>query len=177
MLMIEVDSGDGVIDLEEAKQQLRVVSDDDDERIMAAIAAATQWAEDETHRPIDARQFVVNLERFPAAIVLRGYVSAIDSIKYLDSSGALQTVSTSVYTTTTGTHYTMLDEAPGQAWPDTGEYRNAVQVTYTAGWSAGTLPPTLRQAILLKLSSDYWSDEAFEDRAVAMLRAWKLPVW
>jgi uncharacterized phiE125 gp8 family phage protein len=190
----EVDAAQ-VVTLEEAKDHLRLTGDDQLDRIAGEIDSAISWAEDLTARAIRRSQYLLSMETFQVidhrqSIRIQGFVSSVDSIKYKDSSGTLQTVSTSVYQTLKGQHSTMIREAANQSWPALHQFMDALQVTFTAGWVSSDVPFQIRQAILLKLGSFHFvrapgdSDDAnivigrgVDIAAQALLKPWQLPVW
>ena len=186
-----------VVTLVEAKSHLRLTDDYDDDRIVGEIDAAISWSEDITSRAIRRVQYLLSTDGFQridnrASIRLQGYVSSVDSIKYRNSAGTLQTIATTVYQTLKGQHSTLIREAQNQSWPPLEYFMDALQVTFTAGWIASDVPHQIRQAILLKLGSlhfvrapgDNTDDHntaigrlGVEGAAQALLNPWKLPVW
>lgn len=185
--------------LEAAKQHLRITSDDDDDSIMREIQAATAWAEDETHRILDSRTLKLYLCEFPYDdIVLRGAISSVSSIQYRDFSGNLLTVagpndspaSSAIYSVLIGQHSTVISQTPNYSWPGTGEYEDAVQITYVEGFTYSTVPLQIMQAILLKLGWFHSIRDALDaddtntaigrgvDIAASnLLKPWKVPIW
>lgn len=184
----EVDAAQ-VVTLEEAKDHLRLTGNDELDRIIGEVDAAISWAEDFTARAIRRSQYLLSMETFQIvdhrqSIRIQGFVPSVDSIKYRDSSGSLQTVATSVYQTLKGQHSTMIREAANQSWPALHQFMDALQVTFTAGWISSDVPYQIRQAILLKLGSIHFrrgpgddEDGGIDGAAEALLKSWKLPVW
>lgn len=187
--LVTVPDAAQVVNLEQAKAHLRITEDDSDDQIEAEVEAAISWAEDFTARPIRRAQYLLSMECFQLidrrwSIRIQGYVKTVDSIKYRDSTGTLQTVATSVYQALIGQHSTVIREAPNQSWPELQEYIDALQVTFTAGWIATDVPLPVKQAILLKLGSLHFRrgpgdepDDGIDAAAEALLKPWKLPVW
>ena len=79
-------------------------------------------------------------------------VASVSSIAYVDSAGASQTWTGSLYQVQTSPkRRTRIAPAYGESWPDyRSETFGAVTVTFVAGWaSAAALPLPLRQAVLM----------------------------
>lgn len=122
------------IHLDEAKKHLRVTTSDDDAAIARMIRAARRHAETWCRRAFVRQQRRLALDAFPAVIEIPvGPLRAVSSIQYLDTSGALQTLSTSLYRVDTYGERARITPAYGESWPSTYPVTNAVLVTYTAG--------------------------------------------
>jgi uncharacterized phiE125 gp8 family phage protein len=83
---------------------------------------------------------------------------AVESVKYLDMNGDLQTLATSEYLIDNVSVPGLIMPAYGKSWPSTRDQFNAVRVTYVVGW-AGTeddpVPAPLKQALLLLVAQLY----------------------
>ena len=90
-------TGTSVVPLSEAKEFLRVDSSDEDTTITALLDAAVAWVEDYCNRSFSARSAVFHVERWRNAALAYGPVTAITHVKYDDTSGAEQTLSTDKY--------------------------------------------------------------------------------
>jgi uncharacterized phiE125 gp8 family phage protein len=150
------------VSLAEAKLHLRVTSTDDDTLITALIAAARETAEHEMGRSIISQTWEKALDMFPDAIELPP-VASITSLKYLDSDGVEQTLSTGSYTmdNASDTAPSWLTPAAGYGWPETYADVNAVKVRYVAGWAnAAAVPQGIKQWMLLNIGHWYENREA-----------------
>lgn len=175
------------VTLEQVKAHLRITTDSEDETLRHYLQAAFDWAEQRTQRAIVSRNYLIVRDTFPGrcwALPL-GRISAVVSVKYIDSDGDLQSWDASNYETDVSTDYNpRVRPSPANAWPSTGEYFNAAQCTVTAGWSQEDIPYTLRQAILLKCGEldegrapgDAEPDASVES-AERMIASWTLPPW
>lgn len=162
------------VSLEQAKAHLNVRTADDDALISALIVAAREWAENETGYAIAARQLRLLLDAFPSsgedAIALpRSRLISIDSVEYVDRNGATQTWGAANYTADTASVEGRLLRAFGAAWPEARSQRQAVTITYTAGWPddgasppdyGANVPQAIRQAMLLMIGHWYENREA-----------------
>lgn len=162
------------VSLEETKAHLRVDGSDEDALISALIVAARQWAENEIGYVTVQRQLRLLLDGWPASgvdtITLpRSRLISIDSVEYVDRDGATQTWANTNYVADTASVEGRLLRAPGVAWPETRAQRQAVRITYTAGWPddgasppdyAANVPQAIKQAILLMVGHWYEHREA-----------------
>ena len=144
----------------EAREHIRVPGDEVD--VLAAIAAATAFAEDYTRRSLRRKTFRLNCDYFPYF----GGISlpfppllSVDSIMYRDTSEAMQTLDSSTYFVDTFSTPGRVLLADGQQWPDVSPNPNAVLISYSAGY--GHLAPVaIKQAILLMIGHFYENREA-----------------
>lgn len=150
------------VSLVEAKAHLRVTGSDEDTLITALIAASREAAEHELGRALISQTWEKTLDMFPEAIELPNVpVQSVTSLKYLDSDGAEQTLSSSSYTldNASDSRPAWVTPAYGRTWPDTYAEVNAVKVRYVAGWAnAATVPQAIKQWMLLNIG--HW----FENR-------------
>ncbi len=116
-----------------------------DAQIAPLITAFRQQAEHETSRRLITQTVELVLDGFPSSHIdlTLPDAQAITSIKYIDTAGAEQTL--------TGTVYQLdADSTPSRAllkydqeWPETQDVPNAVRVRFTAGYGdAPTDVPT-----------------------------------
>lgn len=156
------------ITLADAKLHLRVDdingSHPDDAYITALVQSARIVAEHHTQRSIAAEQTLeMALDDFPSSdcIVLeRPPVQSVISVKYTDGNGVEQTFSASSYELSTYGNLSRLQLVYAATWPTTRVQRDAVRIRYVAGYSAATLPRSLRQAMLLLIGHWYANREA-----------------
>lgn len=87
-----------------------------------------------------------------------GPVTSVESFKYLDSAGDLQTLATDQYVLDEWSRHACVYLASGGAWPTALAARNSIRIRYMAGYtfpddspSAYPLPDDLRTAMLLVL--------------------------
>lgn len=86
---------------------------------------------------------------------------SIESIKYCDSSGTLQTVDPAVYTVIDGP-ISAVEPAFNRAWPSPRSQIRAVQINFTAGYgdAASAVPAPIRAAMKLLVGHLYRNREA-----------------
>ena len=152
------------ITLSEAKNHLRVLSDDDDQLIRSYIKAATEYCEQQVPggRAFSQQTWKWKLHNFPAASfeLPRPPLQSVSHVKYYatSSSTGLTTLSSTAYLVHKATRL------PGQielhpnkgSWPTVADRADAVQVTFVAG-SSGSVDEQAKHAIKL-LVSHYYDD-------------------
>jgi len=129
--------------------------------IEGIIIAARKAAENFLNRTIVERQRVMVLDAFATVIeLLNGDVSSVDTVAYVDTNGADQTVSSYILSDN------RLTAAYGASWPDTRDQLGAVTITYTAGYTPigspaeDSTPENIVQAIYLMIGDMYDNREA-----------------
>lgn len=153
--------------LAEAKRQLRVEVDDDNDLIVDILKAAREYVETFTGRLLLTQTWDYKLDAFPCGAIHlpRAPISAVSAITYLDSAGTLQTWSAASYRTSlpTGPKAAAgrITPAYGESYPSTYGVIEAVTVRVVAGYgsTAASVPTSLRQAIKV-LCSHLWHERA-----------------
>lgn len=153
------------VTLAEAKDHLRVTSDDEDTLIRSLITAARQRMELATWRAFMTQTLRLTLDCWPGCgrIELpRPPLQSVTSVQYTLEDESVNTFAASNYITDT-------DSEPGQvalkttstSWPSaTLQAVNGIQVTYVAGYGdAEDVPQVLRQGILLIVGHYYENRE------------------
>jgi len=86
---------------------------------------------------------------------------SVDSITYVDTDGATQTLSSSLYKVDNISEPARIMPAYGTTWPATRNEINAVQITLTAGWSnAASVPQPIKSWMLLRIAAMYENRES-----------------
>jgi len=160
-----------VIELDSAKGILRVDDDVHDDRIKDIILAVRDYCEGYTRRIFRTTQFVMKSDNFPCSdsgyfILPRSPLISVDSIKYYDSDGTLQTLSSSAYETDDGIDVpARVYLLPDETFPtlQTGR-RNAVEITFTCGYlepgsASKELVPQLVQQAMRYMITHYFEND------------------
>lgn len=169
------------ITLLEAKQHARITQDQDDVTIWRYIATAREEAEAYLSRGLLTQTWQLSLRQFrdvlylPMAAPLQNDPLANPStapvIQYYDSTGALQTLATTVYTVDANSRPARIFRASGQTWPTVQSDRRegAVVITYVVGWTDPQfVPERIKQGIRMYvayLDCDREGLEQYGDRA------------
>lgn len=150
--------------LSEAKEHCRIDSDDQDALLAGFIIAARQHCEDETDRSFITQTLQLKIDSdWPVdrcgndCIVLPRpphKTGAVMAITYVDTNGASQTLSPSLYQFSEGDIFGSIRPAYGATWPTVRDQMDAITVTFVAGYGSnpGDVPEPVRQAIKLMIS-------------------------
>lgn len=104
----------------------------------------------------------MRLDYFPASIKIPlPPLVSVDSITYVDTDGATQTLASSVYQVVdNGKWPSEIVEAYNQDWPTIRDVRHAVTVTFTAGYGdADSVPAPIKHAIKIMVAEWYGKRE------------------
>lgn len=157
------------ITVAEAKAHLRVDVDDDNDIIEAMVDAATDYCDGPTGflgRAIIDQTWELVLDAFPdddeeIKIPLPPLIS-VESVKYDDSAGAEQTMSTDDYTVDNVSEPGWV--LPVGSWPTTFDGVNAVRIRFRCGYVGGSpeaaiVPGAIKAAIKLIVGNLYANRE------------------
>lgn len=146
----------------QAKEHLRITHSDDDTYIAAITLAASEWCEEFQNKVYVQREVIDYLDAFPTEIRPRkSPLISVDSIKYYDTDGNLQTLANTVYDVGTYKEPGRIALAYEQSWPSIRMMINAVTVTYQAGWVArANIPEEIKHAVKLMVGHLYENREA-----------------
>jgi uncharacterized phiE125 gp8 family phage protein len=164
---------DEPMSLELIKLHLRVSHDREDALIYLYMQAAREEVERITRRQLMTATYTLSVDDFPACGVLlmpRAPLQSVVSVGYLDSANVVQTLATTIYGVDTASEPGRLFLKQGQSWPSVYSQRNAITITYQAGWAlAPQIPPLLKMAILLLIGHFYEHREVTVEKALTMI--------
>lgn len=147
------------VSLEEAKDHLRVDTTAEDAAIASWIESARVEAERASGRALVTQTWEGKLDRFPECEVIefpRPPLQSVTSIKYIDTNGTLQTLSSSTYTVDTSGIVGRVYLNYSESWPLTRIEPNAVRIVFVAGYGgASDVPEPFRSWILLRVGERY----------------------
>ena len=150
-----ITSGKRCIDLAMAKQYIRYDDDDEDTSIQQCIDASQAWVEGYTGLLLTRRTVVRRFKSCSAYYDLHiGPDPVVDSVTYLDSDLAEQTVDDAEYVLVDGRLY------PVSSFPYA---RHGLLATITAGFD-GDVPADLMSAQLLMIGHLFANREAVSDK-------------
>ena len=138
--------------LEEAKRFLRITSDAEDDVVLALVAAARKRIERGTELALITQTVEVKLDGFWGACAIElpmPPLQEVVSIQYFDGAGALQTLPADTYKVSTHRRPGRVWLASGKSWPTTKDEREAVTITFKAGFGDDPVdvPPNLIHAM------------------------------
>ena len=166
--------------LEAAKRQCRLDVDlnADDEDTERRLRSATRQAEEYLGRGLTTQTWAYAQDCFTGTILLPRAAPLQTTpiapvVTYYDTSGVLQTLSTSVYLVDARSEPGRLHLAPGQAWPAVQAARPlAVIVTYVVGWAdVDDIPADIVDAVALLVGDR----DANRENAIVGLAVAELP--
>lgn len=145
------------VTLSEAKLHMNVEHTEDDALITSLIAAATDYAEQQTGRALITQVWDVFFDCFEDVLCIPMWpVASVGSVKYYDADDTEQTLSSSSYYVDTYSYPIRI--TPVSTWPGTATRPNAVTVRITAG--AAAAPDAVASAILMLVGHLYENREA-----------------
>ena len=148
------------VTLTEAKQHLRLDSNDEDAYVTALISAATQWAQMFLGRQLVTATYDLCLRDWPDGDHIDVPIpplQSVASVKYTDSAGVERTMSATDYHVDAASFVGRIVLAYGERWPSgTLRTSNPIVVRFTCGYgAAGAVPAAMKQAILLVTGTLY----------------------
>lgn len=177
------------VNLQEAKEHLRVDMDDDDLLIASLISTASTHVEQVLERALMPQKWELALDDFPIRrapqaivhlpIVLPGgVVTELLNIKYFDSTGVEQTLDAAFYTLDQHSEPARVGLKQGKSWPATAQQINAVKALYSVGYaSAAVVPAPIKAAILLLVGELYGNREMSVDSRFSEMPTMKNLLW
>lgn len=138
-----------VISTADAKLALRIDNSAEDSLVASNILSAMEWAQQYTGVAMGQQTVEIALDAFPDDYIelKLAPVTSITSVTYVDTAGATQTLSNSVYELDDYGLVHLIRLKYGQTWPSTRDTANAVKVRYVVGET--TPKPSARAGILL----------------------------
>ena len=151
------------IGIEEAKLSARISGSDEDSLIERYVKLATKQVEIDSRRALLTQTIALYLDQFPGRTIYleRPPVQSVSTIRYVDTDGTTQTLSSTLYTTDLASEPCRITPAYGQTWPFTRFQTNAVTVTFVAGFTGQEFVPEFaKHAIALLVGEWYRNREA-----------------
>ena len=134
--------------LSEVKNHLRIDGSYDDALLNSCITSARMYFESMCEISIASQELLLALDSFDDIIYLpRGPVQSIEDISYADLQNNQEILDDWIEDLVSNP--ARITPAFGQSWPDTAEVVNAVQVSYTAGYTTPSMVPKLLKSGML----------------------------
>lgn len=147
-----------LVSLQEAKAQLRIENDftEEDDLIQSYIDAAPKMLEQSTGAKIVESEITFFARNFAELLAMPELkvspVQGINSLKYLDTAGGLQTVEVAddnFYLEQVANNTVRLAVDADFKVPETKDRFNGVQLVLKVGYASGQLPKDIKSCILL----------------------------
>lgn len=144
-----------VVTLSEAKQHLKIDGDDQNSIISLYLAAAVKRCEDYRQASIMSAAHELYSSGFCSSFNLQKHpVTAINSVKYYDTDGALQTVDSAEYRLQSFRQPCFLEFDSEFDYPDLHDREWPVVINFNAGYdSASSVPATIKLGVLNELGT------------------------
>lgn len=158
--------GEAVMPLALAKAHLRVLDDDSDILIAALRDAALDMVEQYTEKALAPREFKWRgrlSETFELGI---SPVTAISAITYLDENGVSQDLTPNA--TLRIAMRDRVETLTNVDVPEQAEGDGVAEITFTAGYAAGMVPPSILTAARLMLGHLFMNREAVTNNSNAI---------
>jgi len=170
------------VDLATAKAHVRVIGTAQDTLITVYLKAATGNLDGKDGilgRALVTQTWEYSLDAFPSEAIKIPLppLQSITSIKYLDSAGVEQTLSSARYLVDTSGEpgWVVVDSA---GWPETYDSANAVKIRFVAGYGAATeVPWALQAAVLLHVGDLFENRQIGTEKQVFENAAFDRLVW
>jgi len=153
------------VTLQEAFAQIRVTNNDERDLISDMVKAARRYVERFTRTSLVTQTITLEMDWFSCSDfeLPAPPLASVTSIKYIDTGGTQQTLSTDVYLVETNSN-----DRPGrirlkynQSWPSLRGDPNGVEIIYVAGFGEpASVPDHYKQAMKLLIGHWYVNREA-----------------
>lgn len=162
------------VSLAEAKDHVRVTSSDDEGILAGYLFAARAHCEKYTGRAFATKTYTQTFDygwptifnrptvSYRSRITLeRPPVQSVASITYVDTNGATQTLSPSLYQFSKGDIFGIIEPTYGSSWPAVRAQMDTVTVQFIAGYGSNPsdTPESIRMAILMLVGHFYANRE------------------
>lgn len=161
-----------VITTVDAKLRCRIDDASEDSVVDQLIKAATAMIEKQTGRALLQQQWLYTLPAFVSSTIRIPLppLSSVNSVKYRDKAGVLQTVNASDYIVDKTSLLGTVTIADGKSWPPTQVRPDAVQIDFVCGYgAAANIDDDLLLAVYLLIGHFYANREAVSDRQMSEL--------
>jgi uncharacterized phiE125 gp8 family phage protein len=143
---------DWAVELPEVKKHCRIDDTSDDAYLQELIYSAQDQLKSEYDLYLNEETYDLWLDEFPSheIEIWKWPVNLITSIKYYDTNGDAQTVSTDDYSADLYGKPARIIPAYGYTWPVAQDILNTVQVRFTTGFiSPAVIPADIKSAMYL----------------------------
>jgi uncharacterized phiE125 gp8 family phage protein len=158
------------VSIEAIKSHCRISGPWDDDVLPGFIEAATGYLEQATNTTLRQTEYTLVLDGFPSGREIklpRPPAIEVEAVNYIEPDGGSMVLDTADYIVDAASRPGRIVLRSGLTWPQTSNDAAALTIDYSAGY--GTLPPILRQGILLLAAYFHEHREAATDRTITEL--------
>lgn len=166
------------VDFSDVMEHLRIDDNRESPTLESYIQAARRMAEHYTERQFISATWRLTADRWPLTSdgcgpcfirLPKPPLQSVESVKYVDLDGTLQTLDDSQYEVDTDALFGRISPAWGVSWPSVRNVMNAVRVEFVAGYGdeARDVPKTAKLAILLMVGQMNENREAGDSMALS----------
>ena len=146
----------------EVNAQLGIGGTDHTARVQRLITLAREYVENYTGRALITQTWDHFLDEFPTKIILpRSPLQTVTTLKYTDTDGTQQTLSSALYTVNTNADSGYIIPAYNEDWPDIRYVPDAVEIRIVCGYGTAStdIPDVYRHAMLLLIGNWFENTE------------------
>lgn len=153
------------VSIEQVRENSNIWTDGDEDLLDRVIRAAWQYAENFQQRTLLPTTFEMRIDHgFPCAIEIpKPPLIEVETIKYIDTDGVERTLDPAEYEVDIYSTPGVIVPAYNKCWPSVRCKRNAITVTYTAGYES--IPEKTQTALVMLAGHYYENREAFSSEA------------
>lgn len=148
------------VDLIKDRPELRIAATTDDRTLDDLIVSAVNAYEDYTNNILCSSTWDIYLDCFPIEdIEVPAPLISVSSVKYLDTSGTQQTLSTDYYKAVTSHNPIagIISLKYGQSWESTYNEKDAVIIRIVAGYATpDAIPRCVKDGLIAKIQELYY---------------------
>lgn len=147
------------VDLIKLRPELRIATTTDDPILAGCIRSAIAACENYTNNVLCQSTWTLYFDGFEAEMETPAPLVSVTSIKYLDSSGVEQTLSTDYYKASTSHNPIngLITLKSGQSWPSTYDEADAVYIECVIGYAnPNAIPPDVIDGLVAKVQELYY---------------------
>lgn len=150
------------VSLDDAREQCRVIGNQEDGLIEAYLFAALTYVGEATGRVLAAETWAASFDSVCGDLVLpKAPVKTVTAISYFDAAGVSQSALVADFLLIKDDDRATLRPISGKTWPPLQDRPDALTVTFTAGYSV--IPAALKVAVLLIVGHLYEQRAAVAD--------------
>ena len=167
--------GENPLDIDQAKEHLRIDGPDFDADLAAKLTEALAWCEEQTGRQFVTATWDLTFHQFPMGgrpqLLPFGHLDRVDQIVYVAPDGTSTTINSAAiatdYVVDTSREPGRIAPVFGNNWPETRRQSNAVVYTIQCGQPAASIDANA-MALLKIATAHLWWDRDLDEPSQRM---------